>query len=139
MMSFKVWLETTEPHPTAAIIVVREGKALILRRGMTAPWMPGAWNLPGGMMDEGESPQAAAERECFEETGIRPTGVKFRRRIADPGFTLYLFTGETNEANPRLDHENDGFAWASMSDLKHYQFVPYVAGEISKVLAASAT
>ena len=124
-----------EPHPVAAVILLNEGKALILRRGHTAPWMPGAWNLPGGQMDEGESPMAAMKRECMEETGISPTGVRFHKKIGDPAFTLYLFVGETNQKTPRLDHENDGFAWVSKSELSHYQFVPYVEKEIAAVLA----
>ncbi len=28
------------------------------------------WDLPKGKMDEGETPQQAAVRECFEETGL---------------------------------------------------------------------
>ncbi len=135
-MSFKIWLEAEEkePHPTSAIMLVREGKVLILRRGMTAPWMPGAWNLPGGLIDEGENPLEAMKRECMEETGIAPTGIKFHKKISDPAFTLYLFVGETNQANPRLDHENDGFAWVSKKELSHYQFVPHVAQEIAAIL-----
>jgi 8-oxo-dGTP pyrophosphatase MutT (NUDIX family) len=33
------------------------------------------WGLPGGALEPGESPQAAARRELSEETGIEVTGV----------------------------------------------------------------
>lgn len=32
----------------------------------------GAWELPGGCVELGETPWSAALRECTEETGIRP-------------------------------------------------------------------
>ena len=75
------------------------------------------------------------KRECMEETGISPADIKFHKKVSDPSFTLYLFTGRANQKNPRLDHENDAFTWVSKSDLSHYQFVPYVAREIAAVLA----
>ena len=55
---------------TAAVILIRNNKALILKRGPGAPWMPNAWNLPGGRIDNQESPAEAAVRETFEESGI---------------------------------------------------------------------
>merc|ERR1712046_88516 len=62
---------------TAAASVVRDsrGRALILQRGHSAPWKPLFWNLPGGEVDQGETPEAAAIREVREET---------RLTVADP-------------------------------------------------------
>src|ERR1044072_4182023 len=34
----------------------------------------GVWSIPKGLIDEGEQPLAAAQREFEEETGIQPAG-----------------------------------------------------------------
>jgi predicted NUDIX family NTP pyrophosphohydrolase len=34
----------------------------------------GAWSIPKGLVEEGESPRSAALRELSEETGLRPQG-----------------------------------------------------------------
>ena len=57
-------IESSLMPDTAAVVIVRNNKALILQRGYTAPWMPGKWNLPGGGIDQGETPIKAAKREA---------------------------------------------------------------------------
>ena len=49
-----------DPKVTAAAVVEREGKVLMVRRGME-PGM-GLWSLPGGYVDRGEVVERAAER-----------------------------------------------------------------------------
>lgn len=60
------------PHSAATVIELdRWGRVLLqLRdRDLPAHLFPGAWTLPGGAIEEGESPDAAAIREFEEETG----------------------------------------------------------------------
>jgi 8-oxo-dGTP diphosphatase len=57
-------------HPRVGVgaVVLREGRVLLVRRGV-APAM-GLWAIPGGGLKLGETLQAGAEREILEETGI---------------------------------------------------------------------
>lgn len=63
-----------QPEPqvvefTADAVVVREdGHVLLIRRGCEP--FEGAWALPGGYLDSGETPLEAAVRELAEEAGI---------------------------------------------------------------------
>jgi 8-oxo-dGTP diphosphatase len=55
---------------TADVVCIRQGcEVLLIERG----WPPyqGAWALPGGYVDPGETSRSAAARELLEETGVR--------------------------------------------------------------------
>ena len=51
----------------AGLILLVDGKVLIVK-----PNYKNVWLLPGGVVDELESPLAAARRECREELGFDP-------------------------------------------------------------------
>jgi 8-oxo-dGTP pyrophosphatase MutT (NUDIX family) len=48
----------------------REAALVLTRRATTLTHHPGQWALPGGRLDDGESPEAAALRELHEEIGL---------------------------------------------------------------------
>lgn len=54
----------------ACVVVMSDGRVLVVRRPASAPFHAGLHGLPGGKIDAGESPRAAAVRELREETGI---------------------------------------------------------------------
>ena len=57
------------PRVAVGALVVEAGKLLMICRAK-APGS-GVWAIPGGGLEIGETLQAAAEREIYEETGLR--------------------------------------------------------------------
>lgn len=62
---------TVERGPVVGVgaFVEHAGRVLLIQRGK--PPGAGLWAIPGGRQRHGESVAAAAEREVFEETGVR--------------------------------------------------------------------
>jgi ADP-ribose pyrophosphatase len=58
-----------ESGQRAALVSVREDSVLLVRQYRLL--IDGlSWEVPGGRVDEGETPEVAAIRECLEETGL---------------------------------------------------------------------
>lgn len=61
-----------EPHQrVAAYAVATSERGLLLTQFNSLTAVPGKWGLPGGGLDEGESPLDGVHREVWEETGQR--------------------------------------------------------------------
>ncbi len=63
------YIHYRNPVPAAGVLLMRRGEVLLVKRKY-AP-RAGAWGLPAGFMEYGETPEHCAVRELFEETGLR--------------------------------------------------------------------
>lgn len=97
-------LSGTLKTPDAVIIVAlhRSSQKLIVTKEFRYPLNDYEYGLPAGLVDEGESPEVAAERELFEETGLEMTKVL---RVSP---TIFSSTGITDESVVMVYMECEG-------------------------------
>jgi mutator protein MutT len=71
-----------EQRPTpVGIALVERGGSYLVRRRPPGTAMAGYWEFPGGKCEPGESPAAAAARECREEIGLEVIVGALRREV----------------------------------------------------------
>lgn len=63
---------------TTNMLIVKDGKGLFIKRDENLDEFPGWLILPGGKQQEDETPQQAAIREVFEETGLKVINPKLK-------------------------------------------------------------
>jgi ADP-ribose pyrophosphatase len=75
-------------HPKSVVIIpIPEAAHVILIRQYRHAVNQWLWELPAGSVDEGETPEAAARRECHEEIGLVPeTVVRLAALYPTPGY-----------------------------------------------------
>ena len=116
----------------AAGILFREpgGRILLLRRASHLH-NPGAWNIPGGTIEVGESPKEAATREAVEEAGILAPTPCFLKVLVNPqtGTRFFLFTACIPPLVPRLNGESDAWAWVYPGETQGMPLHPGLQGE----------
>lgn len=107
-------------HAAAVAVLVlrqREGQGEVLLVSQQRPAVSRkTWELPAGLIDDGETPEAAAKRELAEEVGLGGTLTKLAEVFSSPGFTdekIYLFTAtDLYESTLPGDEEGDfEYAW----------------------------
>ena len=80
----------SSPRVAVGTVVIHDGAVLLVRRAK-AP-SEGLWAIPGGSVELGETLTQAAERELFEETGVR----------ARAGDFCYAFDAVHRDADGRV-------------------------------------
>lgn len=83
------WVHYHNSRPTASAIIVQDGKVLLYKRAKDP--FKGKWDLPGGYLEEKESPEEALRREMKEELGVE---IEIKNFIGVIGPCYYPFGGQ---------------------------------------------
>ena len=129
--------DDSAPVEIAVAIVERDGSFLIGQRpaGKT---LAGLWEFPGGKIEPGETPEAAAVRECREETGltVRVTGELLstthdyeHARVCIHFVRAALVEGSTTPVAR--------FRWVRQAELASYEF-PAANAAVLQLLGATS-
>lgn len=116
----------------AAIVddLVRPTRLLSARRTEPAA-LAGGWELPGGKVDEGESPLSALHREVLEELGVR---VELGAHLPGPlpgstwplgdRYEMLVWLAEVVEGTPAPIEDHDELRWLAIDDLRAVAWLP---------------
>ena len=129
--------QTPAPTLIAIAVVLWEECVLVGERGPDVP-LTGFWEFPGGKVEQGETPAAAAERECLEETGLQiDAGEAYPttdHAYEHDHVRLHFFKCALRKSASELPSEpRPPFRWVKMDSLTAEKFPPANAG-IIKIL-----
>lgn len=106
------------PHESVCVVIANEKDEILLIRSKRYVTQRLEWEVPAGRIEAGESPEAAARRECMEETGCTLKDLTFlcKQNPANgmSDLTLHVYAA-------RVDSEA---AWVDTDEVSSKQWVP---------------
>ena len=120
-----------------------DGGRLLAARRSAPPELAGRWELAGGKVEPGESPEQALVRELREELGVESEALE---RIPGewplrPGYVLQVWTARlvSGEVRPLQDH--DALRWLGPGEMDAVDWLdqdrPAVAEAARRLFAAA--
>jgi 8-oxo-dGTP diphosphatase len=111
----------------SAAVIVKEGMILIARRSPQSRHQPGKWELPGGKVEQHETPEESLKRELYEEFGIEAEVGSF---ICSSTYT-YTHGGielaaywVSHLSGEFVLHDHDEIRWVTPAEMGEYDFAP---------------
>lgn len=110
-----------EKTAVAIVIFNKNQEILCLLRSESDSWKPLHWGLPGGHIDEGETPFEAALRETKEESNLDIKPVYFGTIVTDENYKMYLYLATEYSGDVQLSFEHSDYKWLSKEQILETQ------------------
>ncbi|MET9293834.1 NUDIX domain-containing protein [Streptomyces sp. NPDC003077] len=109
-------------HVAITAVLDEQDRVLMMWRYRFVPQQFG-WELPGGIVDEGEDPADTALREVVEETGWRPKSLEHVMTyqpmigMVDSPHEIFIARGAEQVGSPTDAEEAGHIEWVPLSDI----------------------
>ncbi|MFC3575839.1 (deoxy)nucleoside triphosphate pyrophosphohydrolase [Streptomyces yaanensis] len=129
---------------TRSIVVVGgallSGGRLLATRRSAPPELAGRWELPGGKVEPGETPERALVRELREELGVTAEPVE---RVPGewplkPGYVLRVWTVRLLAGTPEPLEDHDELRWLTPDEIWDVDWLDQDVAAVKAVLAVPA-
>ena len=108
--------------PAVAIVIINQnGQILSLLRSESDRWKPLHWGLPGGHIDEGETPFEAVIRETKEECNLDVNPIYADSIVTDENYRIYLYYAVQYPGDIQLSFEHSEYKWYTVEELLQVQ------------------
>jgi len=129
------------PHVRAAVVVLSRGGRWLVQQRAPDRLLGGLWEFPGGRIEPGERPEAAARRELREETGrgagpLQSHGIV---RHAYSHFTVELHVFEGPDAGDGPRRAGAGRRWVRPDELRALPIPKATEKIVSRITAGRAS
>lgn len=116
--------------PAASVAILKAGRFLLVERGR--PPAKGLFAFPGGRLEAGETPEQAARRELFEETGLTAGELRLWKIIDlggseqedGPIYRLHVFLGHSVEGAPAAADDAASLGWFDADEMERLAITP---------------
>ncbi|MGF1466223.1 MAG: (deoxy)nucleoside triphosphate pyrophosphohydrolase [Sandaracinaceae bacterium] len=125
----------------AAVLREAPGGEVLLTKRLDEGHLANRWEFPGGKVEDGEAPEAAGVRECFEECGIAIRvedilDVAWHPYPHREILLLFYDCRSLNGTRPEVQHlEVADHAWVAVDQLAAFDLPPPDARLIAKLQA----
>jgi 8-oxo-dGTP diphosphatase len=133
----------TMPQVGIGIVVLRGAEVLLVRRGK--PPAKGAWSLPGGRQELGETAEVCARRELLEETGVTIGPLTLIAHVdsihrdssgrIEFHYTILDFGGRYVSGEATAGDDVTELAWVKPQDFDAYKLWPVARDVIAETFA----
>jgi 8-oxo-dGTP diphosphatase len=126
---------------TERIVVVGaallDGDRLLAARRSAPPELAGRWELPGGKVEPGETPERALVRELREELGVtaEPVARVPGEWPPKPGYVLRVWTARLLAGTPEPLEDHDELRWLTPGELWDVDWLDQDVAAVEAVLA----